>query len=165
MCRSRAERRRFAPGHIWVYRGELGEVVYDFTWARNREGPMRMLAGYRGYLQVDAAPAYDDVFAQYPEIIEVACWAHARRYFKEAMPTAAVAVRAGVGLSSANSTGSSGRPPTSTLDAPRDSGCGRSRRGRSWRSCARISRSSSSTALPKSPLGAAIGYALRNWTP
>ncbi len=43
-----------------------------------------------GYLQVDAAPAYDDVFAQYPEIIEVGCWAHARRYFKEAMPTAAV---------------------------------------------------------------------------
>jgi len=49
-----------------------------------------MLASYRGYLQVDAAPAYDGVFAQHPEIIEVGCWAHARRYFKEAMPTAAV---------------------------------------------------------------------------
>jgi hypothetical protein len=49
-------------GHLWVYRGELGEVVYDFTWSRNRDGPLKMLAGYRGYLQVDAAPAYDDVF-------------------------------------------------------------------------------------------------------
>lgn len=49
-----------------------------------------MLANYRGYLQVDAAPAYDDVFAQHPEIVEVGCWAHARRYFKEAMATAAV---------------------------------------------------------------------------
>jgi hypothetical protein len=49
-----------------------------------------MLASYRGYLQVDAAPAYDDVFAQYPEIVEVGCMAHARRYFKEAMPTAAI---------------------------------------------------------------------------
>ncbi len=28
------------------------------------------------------APAYDDVFAQHPEIIEVGCWAHPRRYFK-----------------------------------------------------------------------------------
>jgi transposase len=46
-----------------------------------------MLAGYRGYLQVDAAPAYDDVFAQYPGIVEVGWMAHARRYFKEAMPT------------------------------------------------------------------------------
>ena len=78
-------------GHLWVYRGEGGEVVYDFTWSRNRDGPLKMLADYRGYLQVDAAPAYDDVFAQHPEIIEVGCWAHARRYFKEAMPTAAVA--------------------------------------------------------------------------
>jgi hypothetical protein len=41
-------------------------------------------------ISVDAAPAYDDVFAQNPEIVEVGCWAHARRYFKEAMPTAAV---------------------------------------------------------------------------
>jgi hypothetical protein len=39
--------------------------VYDFTWARNRDGPLKMLANYRGYLQVDAAPAYEDVFAQY----------------------------------------------------------------------------------------------------
>jgi hypothetical protein len=59
-------------GHLWVYRGELGEVVYDFTWSRNRDGPLKMLAGYRGYLQVDAAPAYDDVFTQYPGIIEAA---------------------------------------------------------------------------------------------
>ena len=49
-----------------------------------------MLAGSRGYLQVDAAPAYHDVFAQSPGIIEVGYLAHARRYFKEALPTAAV---------------------------------------------------------------------------
>ena len=28
-------------GHLWVYRGELGEVVYDFTWSRNRDGPLK----------------------------------------------------------------------------------------------------------------------------
>jgi len=53
-------------GHLWVYRGAGGEVVYDFTWARNRDGPPRRLADYRGYLQVDAAPAYDDVFSSVP---------------------------------------------------------------------------------------------------
>jgi len=37
-------------GHLWVYRGELGEVVYDFTWSRNRDGPLKMLAGWCGYL-------------------------------------------------------------------------------------------------------------------
>jgi hypothetical protein len=25
-------------GHLWVYRGERGDVVYDFTWTRNRDG-------------------------------------------------------------------------------------------------------------------------------
>src|SRR5260370_9665366 len=85
-------------GHLWVHRGELGEVVYDFTWSRDRDGPLKMLAGYRGYLQVDAAPAYDDVFVQSPGIIEVGCMAHARRYFKETLPTAAVTCRQGLAL-------------------------------------------------------------------
>lgn len=56
-------------GHLWVYRGEPGDVVYDFTWARNRDGPLKMLADYRGYLQVDAALAYDDVFARHPDCV------------------------------------------------------------------------------------------------
>src|SRR3984957_15268771 len=64
--------------------------MVDAVQSRNRDGPLKMLTGYRGYLQVDAAPAYDDVFVKYPEIIEVGCMAHARRYFKEALPTAAV---------------------------------------------------------------------------
>src|ERR1700722_10591327 len=64
--------------------------MVDAVQSRNRDGPLKMLTGYRGYLQVDAAPAYDDVFTQYPGIIEVGCMAHARRYFKEALPTAAV---------------------------------------------------------------------------
>jgi hypothetical protein len=57
-------------------------VVYDFTWSRNRDGPLKMLAGYRGYLQVDAAPAYDDVFAQYNGIIasgSVRAWIRAHK--------------------------------------------------------------------------------------
>ncbi len=71
-------------GHMWAYRSMLNDVVYDFTWARNREGPTRMLEGYRGFLQADAAPGYDELFRTRPEIVEVGCWAHARRYFKEA---------------------------------------------------------------------------------
>ena len=34
-------------GHLWVYRGELGDVVYDFTWSRNRDGPLKMLGHYQ----------------------------------------------------------------------------------------------------------------------
>jgi transposase len=80
---------KIREGHMWAYRGIGGEVVYDFTWARNGAGPERMLAAYRGYLQADAAPAYDGLFERHPEIVEVGCMAHARRYFKEAVPSAA----------------------------------------------------------------------------
>ncbi len=57
-----------------------------------------MLANYRGYLQVDhAAPAYNDVFAQSPGIIEVGCMAHARRYFSsEALPIGSSGLCAGI---------------------------------------------------------------------
>ena len=75
-------------GNMWVYRGAGGEVVYDFTWGRIREGPERMLREYRGYVQADAAPVYDRLFETRPELIEVGCLAHARRRFKEAAPTA-----------------------------------------------------------------------------
>ncbi|MCK6556235.1 IS66 family transposase [Candidatus Binatia bacterium] len=80
--------RVYRNGHMWVYRGELGDVVYDFDWQRNKGSPSRMLAGYRGYLQADAAPAYDDIFVCNEQIVEVACWAHARRYFRNAELTA-----------------------------------------------------------------------------
>jgi transposase len=81
--------RVYRNGHMWVYRGECGDQVYDFDWVRNKASPSRLLAGYRGYLQGDAAPAFDDIFASHAAIIEVGCWAHARRYFKDAELTAA----------------------------------------------------------------------------
>jgi hypothetical protein len=77
----------YRNGHMWVYRGECGDQVYDFAWQRNKASPSRMLAGYRGYLQGDAAPAFDDIFVSNREIIEVGYWAHARRYFKDAQLT------------------------------------------------------------------------------
>lgn len=67
----------------------IEEAISKFTsLLRNAiKGAKAKLRHYRSYLQVDAAPAYDDVFAQHPAIIEVGCWAHARRYFKEGQTT------------------------------------------------------------------------------
>ncbi len=84
-------------GHVWTYRGSDASAFYDFTWMRNSEGPLRVLAHFRGYLQADAAPAFDDVYRTLP-IIEVGCWAHARRRFKEAMRTSPKEGGAGGGV-------------------------------------------------------------------
>lgn len=55
------------------------------TPASSCQGPEEFLQGYRGYLQADAYPGYDAMFANRKrELIEVLCWAHARRYFYEA---------------------------------------------------------------------------------
>ena len=74
-------------GRFWVYIGPatLPYDVYDFTEDRKRDGPSRFLAGYAGYLQADAFSGYDGIYAgSGGKIIEVACWAHARRKFFEA---------------------------------------------------------------------------------
>lgn len=75
-----------ASGAVWAYVGERGEVAYDFTENRSRDGPAAVLRHYRGYLQADALKQYDALYAE-GGIVEVACWAHARRYFFEALPT------------------------------------------------------------------------------
>jgi transposase len=73
-----------ASGAVWAYVGERAEVAYDFTESRSRDGPAAVLKGYEGYLQADALKQYDAFYAS-GEIVEVACWAHARRYFFEAL--------------------------------------------------------------------------------
>ena len=74
-------------GRFWVYIGHTVAPydVYDFTEDRKRDGPARFLANYAGYLQADAFSGYDGIYAgSAGKIIEVACWAHARRKFFEA---------------------------------------------------------------------------------
>jgi transposase len=79
-------------GRLWIYIGdaEHEHLVFDYTPDRKRDGPQRFLSGYKGYLQADAYGGYDGVYApqgkeRKPGAIEVACWAHARRKFFDAM--------------------------------------------------------------------------------
>jgi transposase len=70
-------------GRVWLYADREGRHDYDFTDSRKRDGPMKILADYTGYIQADAYPGYDELFV--PDgATEVACWAHARRKFVEA---------------------------------------------------------------------------------
>jgi transposase len=77
-------------GRFWVYIGATTSPydVYDFTENRKRDGPAQFLANYAGYLQADAFSGYDGIFTGSDgRILEVACWAHARRKFFEARST------------------------------------------------------------------------------
>jgi transposase len=75
-------------GRIWTYIGDEANpyVVYDYTPDRTRAGPQRFLSEYKGYLQADAYGGYDGIYHK-GNVIEVACWAHARRKFFDAKET------------------------------------------------------------------------------
>jgi transposase len=80
-----------STGRFWVYIGDDGHPysVYDFTTSRSRDGPAAFLKDYRGFLQADAYGGYDGIFLNSDgTIVEVACWAHARRKFFEARSNA-----------------------------------------------------------------------------
>lgn len=77
------------PGRVWCYVDRDDQVVYDFTETRKRDGPLAFLQGFTGFTHADAYPGYDALFLP-DDVIEVACWAHARRKFVEAETTDAV---------------------------------------------------------------------------
>jgi hypothetical protein len=57
--------------------------------SRSRDGPAAFLSDYRGFLQADAYGGYDGIFlGSDGVVVEVACWAHARRKFYEARSNA-----------------------------------------------------------------------------
>ena len=71
---------------LWVYvRGGQGPplTVFDFSRDRSKKRPLDFLDGYRGYVHADAYSGYDELF-RLQWVIEVGCWAHARRKFDEA---------------------------------------------------------------------------------
>lgn len=75
-------------GRIWPYYGDPDHpvILYDYTATRARAGPEEFLRGYRGHLQADAYGGYDAFFKDPARgLIEVGCWAHARRYFHKAL--------------------------------------------------------------------------------
>ena len=77
-------------GRFWPYVGDSDHpaVVYDYTPTRERAGPEKFLTSYKGYLQLDAYPAYDKFFTEPGrELVEVGCWAHARRHVFQARDT------------------------------------------------------------------------------
>lgn len=77
-------------GRLWIYLGSGNEVppcaVYDYTPTREQIGPMAFLKGYQGNLQADAYQGYDILYDKKQvdyHIIEIGCWAHVRRKFYE----------------------------------------------------------------------------------
>jgi transposase len=150
-------------GRVWPYCGDEKHpvIVYDYTATRERAGPEKFLEGYRGYLQADAYSGYDAFFKDEKRgLIEVACWAHARRYVHRALQS------------------DNGRMGPALLLIAQLYRVEKEARGMTAKERLRLRKLQSipiliklrdylfeiqAEILPKSPEGRAVRYALKNW--
>lgn len=160
-------------GRLWNYIGDADHpgVVFDYTPTHARDGPAEFLRGFQGYLQADAYGGYDGIYAgSNGAIVEVACWAHARNKFRDAQatdPERALAAKAWVRkLYDVEDEAKAESARLGLAGAGAAAVFLRLRREKSvplLTSLCQWLRVQKAQVLPKSPIAAAITYALNQW--
>jgi len=167
---------RTTKAHLWVCIGDADYpyVLFDFTADHTAEGPTRFLAGYKGYFQADALAQYAGLYAE-DQVKHVCCSAHARRKFVPASEGHDARATAALEMMGRLYAIERTLPP---LLPPSDDPVMREQRrtreeqrralrqrdaGPVWDELEKWLAEQKPHALPKSPLGAAIGYATNNW--
>jgi transposase len=164
-------------GGVRVYSGDRHHPcdVYEYSPDRKREHPHGVFSGWKGFPQADAYQGHNALYGG--DIVEVACWAHARRKFVEAEKSdrraagmlgliqrlyrvekrvKSVCQRLGWSFDSPGKDGDRAeefrrrRREKQSIPIPAAIG--------DW-----LHGPECSTALPKSPFGEAVGYCLNNW--
>jgi transposase len=149
-------------GRIWTYIGDDDhpDIIYDYTPDRTRAGPQNFLVDYQGHLQADAYGGYDGIFTR-GNVIEVACWAHARRKFFDAKETDGRRAAEMLELV---------RQLYAIEDQARDTNHETRRALRQDKSLPILTRIKTwldleqQLVLPRSPMAQAINYTLNQWT-
>jgi len=80
-------KRAQSKSYLWLQRGGPPEqpiILYDYDPGRGAGVPLRLLDGFRGYLQTDGYTGYNAVVAR-NSLMHVGCMAHARRKFSDAV--------------------------------------------------------------------------------
>ena len=73
--------------YMWVQSGgppDKPVVLFDYDPSRSAQVPTRLLEGFKGYLMTDGYAGYGDI-GRTTGIERLACWAHVRRRFVEAV--------------------------------------------------------------------------------
>lgn len=69
--------------YFWQFGRPGGEVVFEFAMGRGRDVAAKFLGNWEGKLQTDAYIGYEQTGG--PRLIHYGCWAHARRYYVDAV--------------------------------------------------------------------------------
>ena len=95
------QKERCGRGHFQVVIEPARHVVFRYLDTIDGAAIAEELRGLRGLMQCDASSVYHELFRQEPHLIEVGCWAHARRNFFEALATDRQRALVGIGFISA----------------------------------------------------------------
>jgi transposase len=167
---------RTKKAHLWTYIGDADYpyVLFDFTAGYTADGPKQFLAGYKGYFQADALAQYEGLYGE-DEVKHVCCGAHARRKFVAAGDAGDERASKALELFGRLYASERALPP---LLPPSDDPTQREQRRQReeqrralrqrdaepvWEELSKWLGEQKPGALPKSPLGTAIGYASNNW--
>jgi transposase len=156
-----------SESYMWVYlTGRESEpiVLYEYQRTRGGEHPRNFLSGFQGYLHVDGYPGYHKVQG----VKLSGCWAHARRYYDEALKSMPPSAR-----TDSNSVAAQGLAWCNQLYAierdlrektPEERFAARLKQSQpilddyfKWL------RQQKTRTMPKSALGKAIAYSLNQW--
>ena len=154
----------------WAYVGAASKLVfYEFTTNKKGEHVRATLEHWnppdgKRYLQADAASNYDALYRERP-ILELACWAHARRKFFDIAKLSPAAQTAHTAVAKINLLFDIERESSEANETPEQ------RTERREKHAAPILKelkiwldNELRELLPKSPTALAIGYSLRHWT-
>lgn len=143
-------------GHLWLVVGDGRFVSASASPDWTKEHAAAALGDYTGYVQCDAYRGFDHLFKTRP-LVEVACWAHARRYFVKAKDRGSKDADEALGLIG-QLFGTESRARDAGLDAEGRLALRRERSRRTldllWKWTAKLGR----RTPPKSPLGRGLTY-------
>ena len=148
-------------GHVWVYLDREGHHAYDFTETWEMEGPCNWLAEFKGYAHCDGYKGYKSIFKR-DGLTRVGCLAHVRRKFIDAEksdPAVAEEILARIRRIYAIETqarkGGLNADEIKALRQEKAAPLLEELRARLF--------VLETSAIPKSPTGRAVGYALNQW--
>jgi transposase len=83
--------------HFFVVIAPERHVLFGYSPRHDSAAVDELLAGYEGFLVADAHAVYDHLYRR-GDVVEVGCWAHARRYWFKALDTDGMRARHGLSL-------------------------------------------------------------------
>lgn len=154
---------RCRRGHFQVFIAPARHVFFAYLKENNGAAVAALLKGFQGKLQSDASAVYHETFRREPILIEVGCWAHARRGMYNALLTHKALALVGIGFIGElyDAQDQATDPLTGLVD-------GAKRRALALpvleKLMAWIQRERPG-CVPHSPMETALGYIERQWTP